>query len=381
MNTKIYDYIICGAGCAGLSLAIRLADPFFSNKSILIIDKSLKNTNDRTWSFWADPKIDRFASIYKHSWSKIALYAPGFEQVSNPDPYTYNTIRGIDFYNHAKEIIASAGHIEWIKADISDVRDQGDHVIVSTTKEVFQASFVFDSVVRSFPEESKLFVWQHFLGWEVTLDHDHFDEDQATFMDFRMDQAGETRFVYVLPFSPRKALVEVTFFSKKIVEDDVYVDLLETYMDKYVSSNYTIKATEKGAIPMTTEPFSKGSQRVIPIGTNNGTVKPSSGYAFTRIQNESDLLLDRIKEGKIRKVKPSQKFLAYDRTLLNVLITKKESGAKVFTTMFKRNPAERNFKFLNEETSLTEEVQIFWTLPKWPFLKAFIQENVLLFTK
>ena len=49
-----YDYIIAGAGGAGLSLLhYLLASPVLSNQQILVIDQSLQKTNDRTWCFWA----------------------------------------------------------------------------------------------------------------------------------------------------------------------------------------------------------------------------------------------------------------------------------------------------------------------------------------
>ena len=52
---KYYDYIITGAGAAGLMLAYRLAkDSFFDQKSILILDPIKRSTDDRTWSFWED---------------------------------------------------------------------------------------------------------------------------------------------------------------------------------------------------------------------------------------------------------------------------------------------------------------------------------------
>jgi len=50
---KVYDYIIAGGGCAGLSLVMRmLKEPQLSTKKILIIDKDSKQLNDRTWCYW-----------------------------------------------------------------------------------------------------------------------------------------------------------------------------------------------------------------------------------------------------------------------------------------------------------------------------------------
>ncbi len=376
-----YDYIICGAGLSGLSLAERLAADEFSNKKILIIDKSSKKVKDRTWSFWTTKENNRYASIYRKSWKRLAFYAPDVEVISGDMDYQYNTVDGLDFYNHTLSIINKSDHITFLQASVNEILDEGARVVVKTEEQAFTSDYVFDSIVRSFPDGEELFMWQHFMGWEVELEEGSFDEDTMTFMDFRIDQDSDTRFVYVLPFDKKTALVEATLFSKELWAEEAYEQMLAAYMEKYIKLPYKIKEKEIGKIPMTTAPFSVGSKRVIPIGTNNATVKPSSGYAFTRIQREVDILIDRIRQNKIKRVKGSKRFLSYDRTLLNVVLTGKQEALKVFSLMFQRNEFGANLKFLDEQTSLIEEAKIFLTLPTWPFFKAFVQENVFRFTK
>ena len=380
MDSETYDYIICGGGCAGLSLALRLCDAEFSNKKTLVLDKSSKTINDRTWSFWAKPGENRFEHLCIKSWPELAFLSPGFEVVAKPSPYQYHTIRGIDFYRNALENIDKSESVNFRNELVEEMNDHGDHVQIKTEKNSYKAKFVFDSIVKKFPEDHHLFVWQHFMGWEIELNHGEFNDNRATFMDFRIDQQGETIFVYVLPFSRTNALVEVTFFSREILGEETYTELLATHISKYISNDYEILNKEFGAIPMTTSSFSVGTKRIIPIGTNNGTVKPSSGYAFMRIQKECEILIDRIKTNSIRRVLPRKKYLAYDRTLLNVITTGKEEGREVFRMMFERNPMLKILKFLNEETSLLEEVRIFSTLPFWSFLRAFVKENVFRLT-
>ena len=68
-----YDYIIAGSGCSGLSLLYRLLkDPILNNKSILIIDKTEKSANDRTWCYWESEK-GLFNSIVTVSYTHLTL--------------------------------------------------------------------------------------------------------------------------------------------------------------------------------------------------------------------------------------------------------------------------------------------------------------------
>jgi lycopene beta-cyclase len=74
-NLASYDYIIAGAGGAGLSLLHYLMEaPSLASKSILVIDKSFQKTNDRTWCFW-DKNISSFENLVKNRWDTISIHA------------------------------------------------------------------------------------------------------------------------------------------------------------------------------------------------------------------------------------------------------------------------------------------------------------------
>ena len=49
-------------------------------------------------------------------------------------------------------------------------------------------------------------------------------------MDFDLPQKQETRFMYLLPFSPNEALVEYTLFSKDLLEDEEYETAINDYL-------------------------------------------------------------------------------------------------------------------------------------------------------
>lgn len=71
---------------------------------------------------------------------------------------------------------------------------------------------------------------------------------------------------------------------------------------------------------------------------------------------------------------PPARFNFYDSTFLRVLTQNKVAGRKVFTTLFEKNKASRIFKFLDNESSVREELGILSSLPFWPFFKAGVHE-------
>ena len=89
MAPKEYNYIITGAGCAGLSLLMRMMeDPFFSDKKILVIDREFKNKNDRTWCFWEKEK-GLFETIVHHQWQHVNFISNDFFRKLDLTPYRY----------------------------------------------------------------------------------------------------------------------------------------------------------------------------------------------------------------------------------------------------------------------------------------------------
>ena len=80
------------------------------------------------------------------------------------------------------------------------------------------------------PRASRNAMLQHFLGQEIEVDRPVFDDSTAILMDFRVDQSHGMHFIYLLPFSPTRALVESTSFSTKILEEEFYIDSINQYL-------------------------------------------------------------------------------------------------------------------------------------------------------
>ena len=112
------------------------------------------------------------------------------------------------------------------------------------------------------------------------------------------------------------------------------------------------------------------------IGVAGGQTKASSGYTFQFIQKQSNQITDYLIKGKSLDSLPAtpKRFRFYDNTLLHILYHEKLPGDEIFTQLFKKNKPQQVLRFLDNESSLKDELKIISTLPAWPFLKAAIKQ-------
>ncbi len=372
---KQFDYIIAGAGMAGLTLAYMLMGSKDKKKTVLILDRDDKSKNDRTWSFW-EKSDNLFENLVYKSWDQARFSGPGFDSTFDITPYKYKMIRGSDFYAFMKAVFSKSDQITWFKEEILNIEDNG---IVKTNLNQYQAKYVFDSTFdyKSLLSKDCTTLLQHFKGYVIETEQPCFNPDQFTYMDFNVDQEGDCRFGYVLPFTPKKALIEYTLFNDKVLSPAEYDKRLNDYIKTLQIPRHKILEEEYGIIPMTDFPFQqKQSDQVIRIGTNGGFTKASTGFTFLRSQKILKKVVENLdtNDPPLKNL-PYQKsrFKKYDATLLNVLHSGKYTGDQLFTPMFKKNGAKAFFKFLDEETSLGEELKIMSSTPILNFATAFIK--------
>ncbi len=371
-----YDYIIVGAGAAGLLLADALGkDPFFSKMSILLLDKESKNTNDRTWCFWENGKGE-FDPILYHTWQKMYFAGQHASQSFDISPYRYKMLRGIDFYKEYLARISTHANITFLQEGVNRITEIDSLVHVETTQDTYIAKKVFNSIfsLESIVAQKKYPVLQqHFVGWFVKSEHPVFNEDQATFMDFSIPQKGNTRFMYVLPFSPTEALVEYTLFSEKLLPTIDYETAISTYLEDHLNCNsFRIENKERGSIPMTCSDFSNHTTKnIINIGTAGGWAKPSTGFTFKNTFKKTALMVAHLKAGNsFESFSKKNKFWYYDLLLLDILHRNNAKGHLIFESLFKNRKPGLILKFLDEETSFWEDLTIIAACPKKEFIKA-----------
>jgi lycopene beta-cyclase len=373
-----YDFIISGAGCAGLSLLVHMIDSGkFANKKILLVDKEEKNKNDRTWCFW-EQEPGLFDSIVFKQWNKLWYHDKEYSKLLEIDPYKYKMIRGIDFYNYCFDIIRTQKNIDLQFGNVESIESENEKATITIDGRIITTDYIFNSILFKKPELKKKehYLMQHFEGWVIETDRSVFNPGEATMMDFRMEQKGGVTFVYIMPFSETKALIEYTLFTENLLTAGEYDEALRNYISHVLKiDSYEVTDEEFGIIPMTNHLFSPANDRIINIGTAGGQTKASTGYTFKFIQkNSTEIVSQLIRMGKPFLNKSSNRFHFYDSILLNILYHRKLSGPEIFTPIIKKNKPQHVLRFLDNESSFTEDLKIISSLPALPFLKAAIKQ-------
>ncbi|QEC41020.1 lycopene cyclase family protein [Pseudobacter ginsenosidimutans] len=377
-NKRRYDYIFTGAGCAAMSLLMRLLKhPSTSNKRILLVDKDNSGMYNKTWCFW-EKGTGFFESIVHHQYDQLWYYGNEYSKCSNIFPYHYKMIRGEDFYHHCMKEIARYPNVEWLREEVSAIDGEGEEATAQINGQIFSASYIFNSIIFRPPvlKKNEHMLLQHFKGWFIETEEPVFDPAAATLMDFRVSQEHGTAFVYVMPLSQRRALVEYTLFTTELLTAEQYETALKQYLQANIKSTYTVLNKEEGKIPMTNYRWPESKGRLINIGTAGGQTKPSSGYTFQFIQQQADLLCHQLAKDQQPRPKSYQhtRFHFYDAVLLEVLAKQYSPGEIIFTRLFSKNKLSSVLQFLGNQSTLSDELRIISVLPKWTFLKAALNQ-------
>lgn len=379
--SKTYNYIIAGMGCAGLSLAVQLKRSAVKFERVLLIDRDLKNKNDRTWCFWTKEKNNWFDHMVYNKWDQFEFRSKNFKKVFALAPYQYMQIRGIDFYESCLTELKSDPRFEILTADILAMRSETNTAVIETSKGVFHSDYIFNSAIRTHQKyDSHTNYVQHFKGLLIETETDVFTDDCPLFMDFSIQQKNDCRFVYIIPQNKRKALVEYTGFSKKKVSEEEYDDELKNYLSHVLKVHqYKLIEEERGEIPMAESEFvNPFGERVVNIGTAGGFSKASTGYTFYFIQRKCKNIIAQIeaKTKLIVPVKSEARFVYYDKILLDVINKKEIEAREVFELLFQRNNIASLLAFLNEESSILQDIAIMNSVPKLHFVPSAIKKLI-----
>jgi lycopene beta-cyclase len=360
-----YDFAIIGAGVAGWCLAWRLAEGPLCGKRLVVIDGARDDEKLQTLAFWtARPTL--VDGLVRHRWDTLSLGGRGTPL--HLERYQYQALFFADLQAEARRRVLAIDGNAVLEGRLDELVPGTDSVRLVVAGREVTARWAFDSRFspRSHPVQGRSHhrLEQHFRGWVLRCQRDVFSPATPTFMDFRAATPVGTGFFYVLPFSKREALVELVTLAPADAE---------ALRDRYLHDAFALEPAEvevvdreAGVSLLTEAPFRvRAGPRVRRIGVAAGLLKPSTGYALTRILEDIDALV----ESLLRRGHPwgrrrrSAFFAFLDGVLLELWAHTPERVPDVMVALLEKNPLDRVFRFLDERASWADIVRVGWSLP------------------
>jgi lycopene beta-cyclase len=372
---KSFDLIIIGGGCAGLSLCSRLIKQGYRG-SVAVLEPRTDYEDDRSWCFWGTGRED-FIHLTSHRWGAWRFARKGCEGVKqSADGIGYYYIRGLDFYRHGLDLIASSDNVT-LETDyvVTHLKETEDQVEVATfCRQRFSATYVIDTRPPNPVRKETPVLYQCFYGAEVDTSLPGIGEDCAGLMTDVRAVNEEIAFSYVLPLSYKRTLLEATRFSRPATLAPARRDL-EIILEEKGLSRSSIIREEHGILPMGM-PLEKPntSRRIFRAGIGGGALRASTGYGFCRIQAWAKACSQSLLAtgNPISQAPAGIREHFMDTLFLNVLRNSPEAGVDILEALFSRTDPENLVDFLTENHRLASALNIIRHLPPKPFLREMV---------
>ncbi|HET9075247.1 MAG TPA: lycopene cyclase family protein [Solirubrobacteraceae bacterium] len=358
---------ILGAGLSGLSLACALREAGVA-VPLLVIDRRTDHARDRTWCTWRTDGL-RFGDCITHSWDSWELRSDGRAVVGHSARHPYVHLDADRVYAAALARLSDDPDTEIrLGAAVRAVRP-GPPWIIETSAGAFTAEIVFDALGANSPlgprrpAGAQEFA-QRFLGWEIETDRPVFTPERATLMDFRAHAGPGVSFLYVLPFSPTRALLEHTAIEPLAARRvDRATALTSELTDRLGVREWRVLRRESGLIPMTTFPFpTRRGPGFHVVGAGAGAVRPSSGYAFSRIQGHVSAVARAVAMGRPLPRRVSHpRYDLLDRVFLQALA--EDRAPEELFLACAGVPGDVFARFMTDTSTLAEEARLLAALP------------------
>lgn len=366
------DVVILGAGCAGLSLASRLAAGA-SPLRVIALETRTDYVDDRSWCFWSPLQHD-LSHLVSHSWDSWRFSSRDGRSYTHSTPgVAYQYVRSIDVYDDAVARIRRSTNVTLhtgvtarsLTSAHGGVRiDTGDGEILAR------------HVIDTRPRRQQALLYQCFAGVEIRTDAPHgFDPRVVGLMTDMESDADGLGFVYTLPLDDRRALVEWTRFSEVPLSfGEVEAGLNGVLRSRGLADAQVVRS-ERGILGMgvTAEPNETNEPipGVVVAGNAGGAVRAASGYAFLRIQRWAERCAAALAATGTPLAHPAEPFVRreMDRIFLQAVRAHPERTAEYFMALAAGCPPHRLVRFLSDQAQAGDYARLITSLPLLPFLR------------
>ncbi len=282
--------VLVGAGLASALIAMRLSHDG-KGPRIVILESALRPFGEHTWSFHdadvTSADLNWLKPLTAHAWAGQSVR---FQRLKRHLKSGYASLTSAS----VASAIADCANVEMrTGAPVSSIAP--DHVVLADGT-LLKASCVIDC--RGYQANPALVLgYQKFVGLEAELEAPHGLKDPVI-MDASVDQRDGYRFVYLLPFSPTRLLIEDTRYS-----DGEALDLQALAADiaRYAEAQgWTIRTVvreESGVLPIALahdfERFWAEKPSDIPqAGMRAGLFHATTGYSLPEAVRVANLVAD-----------------------------------------------------------------------------------------
>lgn len=378
MGTDV-DLIILGGGCAGLSLALRLAEHPGLCKRVAVLESRAAYRHDRSWCFWRlGPH--RYERVIKRSWSNVALRSATRAVEVDCAGTPYQLLEASAFYDYAQRIVAAnaAVQLQLGVAALGPPTPVPGGWRIETTAGALTAARIVDTRPLNSPRRDGALLWQSFVGEEIVCDREVFDPDRVMLMDFANDLTDAVAFTYVLPLTGNRALIETTLFDRQPhAPADLALRQQQAVQRLCGGASSQVLRTEAGILPMGLPPMHAGLGRGhCRVGLMSGAARPATGFAFQRIQRWADACSMALRSGREPLGHSPDPLLTrlMDSLFLGVLRRHPERGPALFTSLFSQAATPRIIRFLSDQGSVLDRVAVAASLPTGLFLRQLLRQ-------
>ena len=272
------DHVIVGGGLAGGLIALALANAGRGGQ-VTLIDREPHLGGNHTWSFHLTDlgrdEWDLVAPLVARQWAQQEVRFPGHGRILETG---YATVTGERFAEVVTGRLVEAGVRLLLDRRVAGV---GSSLVRFEDETLVRGRVVIDA--RGPDSTARMRAgYQKFVGLELALQSDG-PWTRPLLMDATVSQSDGYRFVYVLPFSTRRVLVEDTSYSTSSWLDSFEIERrILAYVTTHGATVTRVLRRETGVLPLPLDGEIDLPRAGAPIavGYRGGFFHPVTGYSL-----------------------------------------------------------------------------------------------------
>ncbi len=287
----MFDFVLVGGGLANGLNALALLDAR-PDLRLALVEREPRLGGNHTWCFHAadlSPAARRWAEpLLVHRWPGYAVRFPRLGRVLD-QPYAAITSERL--HEVVGRALAEAPRAE-LMCSMAAERVAADGVRLADGRRL-AAGCVVDARGPEAAAAPRGCGWQKFLGQELRTSADH-GIARPLVMDAAVAQTDGYRFIYALPFGPRRLLVEDTFFADGPQLDAAAARAgIAAWLAERGLHTEAVLREERGCLPMPwTAPAPPAAGGPIAAGMQGGWFHPGTGYSLPAAARLAELLAE-----------------------------------------------------------------------------------------